>query len=191
MAKTIASGSALQYFYPWPLVLVSCVDEDGKPNIITIGASSICCSHPPIVGVAIGVRQYSLGLINRTEDFGVNIPTLDQLEPSDLCGSISGRSLNKFEEVGWTPQPSTQIESPLIEECPISMECKLVQTAHLGNHDWLMGEIVAVHADESVLGEDGSLDFARTNPALCFYGEYWSLGQKVADWHFARRRGGT
>ena len=188
MGKVQVNGSAIRYFYPWPLVLVSCVDEHGKPNIITIGASSICCAHPPVVGVAIGVRQYSLGLINRTMDFGVNIPTLEQLEQSDVCGSISGRNCNKFEEVGWTPQPSLEIKSPLIEECPVSMECKLVQTAHLGNHDWLMGEIVAVHADEAFLASDGSLDFARANPALSFYGEYWSIGEKAADWHFARRR---
>ena len=177
----------ISYFYPWPLVLVSCVDEAGKPNIITIGASSVCSAHPPTVGVAIGVRQYSLGLVNATQDFGVNIPTADQLWESDYCGSVSGRSMSKFESAGFTPQESAIIRSPLIEECPVSMECKLIHTAHLGDHDWLIGEIVAVHAGEAVLTSSRRLDRARTNPVFSFWGEYWSVGEKLADWHYALR----
>ncbi|MGD2175828.1 MAG: flavin reductase family protein [Candidatus Brocadiaceae bacterium] len=175
------------HFYPWPLVLVSCVDEAGKPNIITIGASSVCSAHPPTIGVAIGVRQYSLGLISGTQDFGVNIPTAEQLWQSDYCGSVSGRNMEKYEAAGFTPQASALIKSPLIEECPMSMECKLIHTAHLGDHDWLIGEIVAVHADEGVLTSSQRLDCSKTNPVFSFWGEYWSVGERLAGWHYALR----
>lgn len=186
MAKTRLEPD-ISYFYPFPLVLVSCVDEAGKPNIITIGASSVCSEQPPTVGIAIGVWQYSLGLINATQDFGVNIPTAEQLWQSDYCGSASGRSMNKFEAAGFTPQPAALITSPLIQECPVSMECKLIHTAHLGHHDWLIGEIVAVHADEAVLTSGRRLDHAKTNPLFLFWGEYWSVGEKLADWHYTLR----
>ncbi len=187
MGKVRIERPSVQWFYPWPLVLVSCVDDQGKPNIITIGASSICSSNPPTVGVAIGVRQYSLGLIQNTQDFGVNIPGADQLPEADLCGCISGRDCNKFDVVGWTPQPSVEIKSPLIAESPISLECRLVHTAHLGNHDWLIGEIVAVHAQDDILTDAGALDHAKTNPVFSFWGEYWSIGEQLAQWHFAKR----
>ena len=188
MPKQLMKSPSSRYFYPWPIVLVSSVDERGKPNIITIGASSICSSNPPTVGVAIGTAQYSLTLIEQTQDFGVNIPCADQLAQTDYCGSHSGRTMNKFEAAGLTPMPSTQITSPLIEECPVSMECKLVDTVNLGNHDWLIGEIVAVHVDDAVLDEQGRFDPANTNPLLGFWGEYWTAGERLEKWHHVRRK---
>ena len=186
MGKVQLSRPGIGYFYPWPLVLVSCVDEQGKPNIITIGASSVCSANPPCVGVAIGTRQYSLGLINRTRDFGVNLPDRSQLFASDLCGTISGRSLNKFEAAGLTVQPSAIITSPLIAECPVSLECRVVETVHLGSHDWVIGEIVAAHVAEEFLS-DGQLAHDRLDPLICYWGEYWSIGEKLEDWQFTRQ----
>jgi len=105
----------------------------------------------------------------------------------DFCGSKSGRNMNKFEAAGFTVQRSLLIRSPLIEECPVSMECKLIETVHLGNHDWLIGEIVAVYCDESILDEAGNFDPSKCNPLFAFWSEYWSIGAKLADWHFMRR----
>ncbi|MCD6350629.1 MAG: flavin reductase family protein [Armatimonadetes bacterium] len=186
MAKKQMCDPSSRYFYPWPIVLVSCVDEGGKPNIITIGASSICSSNPPTVGIAVGTMQYSLELINRTKDFGVNLPTADQVWEADFCGSQTGRKINKFEATGFTVQEPAVIQSPLIAECPMSMECKLIETVHLGNHDWLIGEIVAVHCDESVLDERGRFDPSKCNPIFAFWNEYWSVGEKLAEWHYSR-----
>lgn len=185
MSKIVMKTPSIVYYYPWPIVLVSCVDESGKPNIITIGASSVCSAHPPTVGIAVGVRQYSLGLINATQDFGVNLPRSDQLWQADYCGCVSGRTMNKFEAAKFTPQQATKITSPLIRECPVSMECKLIHTLHLGDHDWLVGEVVAVHVDEEILDERGHLDNTKLNPLLSLHGEYWSAGEKLEDWHYA------
>ncbi len=187
MAKRKMDSPSSRYFYPWPLVLVTSVDSDGKPNIMTVAASSICSSNPPTVGVAIGTMQYTLELIQQTGDFGVNLPRRDQVKQVDLCGSVSGRDANKFELAGFTVQEPTVIRSPLIAECPVSMECKVVETVHLGNHDWVIGEIVAVHCDESVLDENGRFDPSKADPIWCFWNEYWSIGEKLAEWHFSRR----
>ena len=186
MAKVVIDRPGNKHLYPWPLVLVSCVDADGKPNIITIGASSVCSAHPLVVGVAMGIRQYSYELMKATGDFGVNIPDTAQLFGADYCGSISGRHTNKFDDLEWTATPGTKIASPLIEECPVSLECKIVEVAHLGSHDWVMGEAVAVHVEESLLDGD-SIVFERTDPVWSFFGEYWSVGEKICDWHKAER----
>jgi flavin reductase (DIM6/NTAB) family NADH-FMN oxidoreductase RutF len=185
VAKVRLSTPSSRYFYPWPLVLVSCVDRRGKPNIITVAASSICSSNPPTVGVAIGIAQYSRALIEQTRDFGVNLPRRDQLWQVDFCGSVSGRQVDKFEAAGFTVQPATQIKSPLIAECPVSMECKLVHTVHLGHHDWIIGEIVAVHCDEALLDERGEFDTSKCAPIFCFWNEYWSVGE---EWHYSRHQ---
>lgn len=186
MGKVEIKHPTSRFFFPWPVVLVSCIDEDGKPNIITIGASSICSSNPPTVGVAIGTAQYSLGLIKRTKDFGVNLPTEELLWQTDFCGSQSGRNMNKFEAAGLTVQPARLIQSPLIAECPVSMECKLLHAISLGNHEWLIGEIVAVHCDEEILDQRGELDTSKVHPIFSHWAEYWSVGQRLQDWHFSR-----
>ncbi len=185
MAKRQIANPTVRHFYPWPLVLVSCISQDGKPNIITIGASSVCCSQPLIIGIAIGVHQYSYELIKATGDFGVNIPHVEQLRGADYCGCVSGRNTNKFEDLGWAPQPATEITSPLIQECPVSLECRIAEVAHLGNHDWVMGEVVAASIDESILVGD-RIDPVKTAPVFSFYGEYWSVGERLEGWNFAR-----
>ena len=185
MARIVIDRPDNRHFWPWPLVLVSCVDAAGKPNIITIGASSVCSAHPLVIGVAMGVRQYSYELIKATGDFGVNIPDTSQLYGSDYCGSVSGRRTNKFEDLGWTPQPAVKIASPLIAECPLSLECKVVEVAHLGSHDWVMGEAVAAHVDERILDGD-EIVWERTDAVWSFFGEYWSVGEKLCDWHGAK-----
>ena len=182
MPKTLLPRPTITSFFPWPIVLVSTVDEAGKPNIITLGASCVCCADPPVIGIAMGLSRYSLGLMQRTGDFGVNLPTAEQARETDFCGSRSGRDTDKFAECGFTAQPATQITSPLILECPVSFECKIVQTAHLGSHDWVMGEIVAVHIAEELLDERGNLASARVHPLLSLWGEYWTLGEKLERW---------
>ncbi len=186
MSKKTLPRPASRYFYPWPIVLVTTIDNSGKPNIITIGASSICSSNPPMVGVAIGTAQYSLSLIEERGDFGVNLPRAGQVYEVDFCGSRSGRTVDKFETLGWTAQESSIITSPLIQECPVSMECQLRHSLQLGNHTWVIGEIVAVHVEEELLGADGSLDLAAAEPLISGWGEYFSLGEKIADWHYSR-----
>ncbi len=184
MAKVLIDRPNNGHFYPWPLVLVSCVSEEGVPNIITIGASSVCSAHPLIIGVAMGIRQYSYELMQATGDFGVNIPHTDQLFGADYCGGVSGRRTDKFADLEWTATPAAKITSPLIEQCPVSLECKIVEIAHLGSHDWVMGEAVAAHVDESILDGDG-IAYDRTDPVWSFFGEYWSVGEKLCDWHGA------
>ena len=165
---------------------MSTVGTANKPNIIAIGASSICASNPPIVGLAIGRAQYSLSLINETGDFGVNLPTADQMQQVDICGTRSGQTVDKFSACGFTPQPASQIRAPLIKECPVSMECELLQTVALGTHEWVLGKIVAVHIDEEILDENGNFDSSRAKPLLAFWSEYWSVGEKLGDWHYTR-----
>ncbi|HCU35297.1 MAG TPA: flavin reductase family protein [Armatimonadetes bacterium] len=186
MAKVHMDRPSASYFYPWPLVLVSCVSTDGKPNIITIGASSVCSSNPPTVGIAIKPARYSYGLIKASGDFGVNIPGPEQLEAADRCGWLSGAEVDKFAETGLTAQASRAITSPLVAECPVSLECRLIQTVPLGSHDWLIGEVVAAHVDEALLDEDGRFRPCSEQALFCFGGDYRRVGDQIAGWFFTR-----
>ena len=168
-----------ELLYPCPITLVTSVDKEGKPNIIPIAWVGVACRDPPIIGIAMRPSRHSDQLISQTKEFVVNIPTIDLLWETDYCGKVSGRDHDKFLETKLTPVASKKVKPPLIGECPVNLECVLRQTVKLGTHDLFLGEVVAVHVDESILGEDGKIDFSKARPIVYNRGEYWSLGERV------------
>jgi flavin reductase (DIM6/NTAB) family NADH-FMN oxidoreductase RutF len=163
--------------YPVPLVLVTSVNEQGKPNMITLAWVGTVCSKPPQVAVAIRPGRYSHAVISQTGEFAINIPNEDLLPAVDQCGHLSGARTDKFAQTGLTPEPASQIQPPLIAECPVNLECKLTQTIPLGSHDLFISEIVAVHVDEELLDERGSIDYSKAKAVAYLGNEYWSLGK--------------
>ena len=178
--------------YPTPAALITSVAPDGKPNIITLGeVFNLSLRTPVIVGIAIRKATYSHGLISRSGEYVVNMPTTHMLEAVDRCGSVSGRQVDKFAAFGLTPVPATVVKPPLIAECPVNLECRVIRVEETGDHDLFQGQVVAAHVDESLLDEQGRIRPDRLD-VLCFMynfdfgGEYWSLGRKLNDTWFTR-----
>ena len=183
----VALTPGSRHFYAWPLVLVTCADEASKPNIITIASSSPCSATPPTIGIAVAPARYSHHLIAERGEFGVNIPRAADLEKVDLCGCISGRDHDKFAETGFTAIPGAVISAPLIAECPVNLECRLVHTANLGSHDWFIGEIVAARGDADLVDAEGRVDSEKLSGVFSWRGRYCAPGQKLQEWGFAGR----
>ena len=133
--------------YPNPVMLVSS-SHKRKDSIITLAWGGTCSSSPPTVGIAIRKNRFSYDLIANSKEFVVNIPTTEMLEEVELCGTKSGRDIDKWKECNFTKKKSTVVKTPFIQECPVSMECKLKQIVELGTHDLFLGEVVALHLDE-------------------------------------------
>jgi flavin reductase (DIM6/NTAB) family NADH-FMN oxidoreductase RutF len=174
--KQVKAETAL---FPLPVVLVTSTDKSGKPNIITLAWAGIICSEPPMLSISIRPGRYSHGLIKEQMEFAVNIPTSLIVRQTDICGTISGRSHDKFKETGLNPEPAAVIKSPLIKECPVNLECKVKDIIPLGTHDMFIAEIVSVHVDESVVSASGKVDHSKAKPFSYNWGEYWSLGEKI------------
>jgi flavin reductase (DIM6/NTAB) family NADH-FMN oxidoreductase RutF len=179
---------SIGHCYSWPFVLVTCADEQAKPNIIAIAASSGCSADPPTIGIAVAPARYSHGLIATRKEFGVNIPTQSCLAKADLCGCVSGRDTDKFASAGFTALPGLVISVPLIAECPVNLECRLVHTAHLGSHDWFIGQVVAVRADERVVTAEGRVDPERVEGVFSWWGRYCAPGAPLEGWGFSQQR---
>ncbi len=182
MGKKVMLKPSCTYFYPWPMTLVTCMTADKKPNIITIGAASVCSSVPPTIGIAVAPQRYSHGLIAASGEFGINLPSPEQVEVTDFCGTRSGRDTDKFAAAGLTMQASAIISAPLIAECPVSLECKLIDTVKLGSHDWMIGEVVAAHVSEDLLNADGQFQPSADHALFCFGGDYHTVGAQIARW---------
>ena len=173
--------------FPCPVVLVTCVDSDGKPNIITIAWVGTVCSDPPTLGLGIRPKRHSYRLVEDSGEFVVNIPTEEILEEADFCGMVSGRAVDKFSEIGLTAEPSEKVKPPFIRECPVNMECILKKKIPLGSHHLFLGEIVRVHIDQGILNEEGEIDFTKVAPFVYNQGEYWSLHQKIGVYGFSKK----
>jgi flavin reductase (DIM6/NTAB) family NADH-FMN oxidoreductase RutF len=158
--ETLSSTGAL---------LVS-VDEKGKPNAMAIGWGTIgFVWRMPVFVVLVRPSRYTYGLIEKAGDFTVNIPGPDLKEIVESCGSVSGRSEDKFAKTGLVPLPSTEVKSPIIKQCIINYECKVVHKNDViqnilsreiiescypkGDfHRLYYGHIVCVHADTDLPG---------------------------------------
>ena len=174
--------------FPCPVVLVTCLDNEGNPNIITLAWVGTVCSEPPIIAVGIRPTRYSYGLIKSNKEFVVNIPTTKILRESDYCGVSSGKNVEKFSETKLTKQKAENVKSPLIKECPVNIECKLKEVIPLGAHDLFLGEIVQVHVDNEILDEKGNIDFKKADPFVFNQGEYWSINKKLGNYGFSNKK---
>lgn len=173
--------------FPCPVVLVTCVDSKGTPNIITLAWVGTVCSEPPTVGLGIRPSRYSHKLIKDSKEFVVNIPPAKFIKETDFCGVVSGKDVDKFSEIKLTPEPADKVQAPLIRECPVNMECALKNVIPLGAHDLFLGEIVQVHVDEDVLDEKGHIDFKKADPFVYNVGEYWNLNKKIGTYAFTKQ----
>jgi flavin reductase (DIM6/NTAB) family NADH-FMN oxidoreductase RutF len=185
MAKV--QRNAATELYPVPAVVVSCVDAQGRPNLITLAWVGTVCSEPPMLSIAVRPGRYSHALIKEAQEFVVNLPRADQVQAVDVCGTVSGREQDKFAAAGLTPEPAAYVKAPLVKEFPVNLECRVRQTLSLGSHDLFLGEIVCVHADEEVLDEAGRLAVERLKPLAYVNGAYCAVGGIVGAWGFSRK----
>jgi flavin reductase (DIM6/NTAB) family NADH-FMN oxidoreductase RutF len=121
----------------FPTVLVTC-----EENIVTLALVHIFSFNPPLIGIGIAPKRHSHGLINKNKEFVVNMPTKNLLSQTNFCGTKSGRDTDKFKETGLTKEASKIVKSVSIKECPVNLECKVVQEIETGDHKWFIGEVV-------------------------------------------------
>jgi flavin reductase (DIM6/NTAB) family NADH-FMN oxidoreductase RutF len=174
--------------YPSPAALVTSVDDDGKPNIVTLGECfNVSIRQPIIVGIAIRTATYSHGLIRRRGEFTVNLPTMGLLEKVDGIGMISGRDCDKFERFGLTPLPAVRVAPPLIAECPVNLECKVLSEQQVGDHQLFLGEVLVQHVDADKLSADGQPDPRKMGMFVFALQTYLAVGDVTGTLGFSRR----
>jgi flavin reductase (DIM6/NTAB) family NADH-FMN oxidoreductase RutF len=171
---------------PVPVVLVSCGHGE-QANIITIAWTGILCSNPPQVGIGVRPSRHSHGLIQETGEFVVNVTDEGLIGEMEYCGHVSGREVDKFATQGLTPVPGSAVQTPIIAECPINIECQVSHTLSLGSHDLFVGQVVAVQFSQEVLDERGRVDSGKLKPILFTGDEYWGLGSLLGRYGFSNR----
>lgn len=164
---------------PVPAVMVTCIDREGKPNIITLAWVGTINSEPPMISISVSKARYSYRLIKEKGEFVVNLTTKKLAFATDLCGVKSGRGVDKFKIAKLTPEKAAKVEAPLIKESPVNIECIVRQTIELGSHVMFISEVVAVNVDESLIDEKGKLSLDKADLICYSHGEYWSLDKPL------------
>jgi len=185
MSKQFWKGSVL--LAPVPAALVSCGTVE-KPNVLTVGWTGIVCTHPPMTYISIRPERFSHDIIKNSGEFVINLTTSAMIKKTDFCGVKSGRNTDKFKACGFHALPSHEISAPIIEECPVSLECKVTEIKPLGSHTMFLAEIVGIDVDEKYIDSKNKLNLQQCGLAAYSHGEYFALGRKLGDFGFSVRK---
>ena len=169
---------------PLPPVMAT-VGNMERANIITIGWTGILSSDPPRTYISVRPQRHSHGMLKEGMEFVINLPTVPLARAVDYAGIFTGAKVNKFKECRLTKTESLKVAPPTIAECPVAIECKVYEVVSMGTHDVFLADIVSVSCDESILDENGRLQFDKANLLAYAHGEYFALGEKIGSFGFS------
>lgn len=174
--------------YPLPAIMVTCADENGKANIITLAWTGTVCTNPALAYISVRPERYSYEIIKRTKEFAINLTTEELVFATDYCGVKSGKDIDKFKEMKLTKEKGAFIKAPLIKESPVNIECKVIDITEYGSHHMFVAEVLAVHADSKYMDEKGKFDLSKSNPIVYSHGEYFALGKKLGKFGYSVKK---
>lgn len=184
MAKTLWKPGTM--IYPVPAVMVSCGHNPEDFNIITIAWTGVINSNPPMVYISIRPERHSFDIIKNTGDFVINLTTKKLAFATDWNGVKSGRDFNKAKETKLTYGESSVVKSPIINESPLCLECRINQIIPLGTHHMFIAEVVAVQADNEFLDEKtGKFDLEKAELIAYAHGHYYELGNLIGRFGYS------
>lgn len=156
--KEASKKGALQ---PAPKVIVSCRGLDGEENALVVGYCGNCSYAPPMVMVGIVPSRYSYQMIKESGCFVVNLAGKDDQETFDYLGKVSKRDENKLEKMNVRREDGKVVKAPILVDCPVNIECTIVDSIMTGSHEMFIGKVEYVHANADLLNEDGCIDFSK------------------------------
>jgi flavin reductase (DIM6/NTAB) family NADH-FMN oxidoreductase RutF len=158
MKVEVPKAQATRLINAGGVILVSSCYKD-KANIITIAWHTPISKDPGLIGIAIAKSHLSYELIQKSEEFIINVPHADLLKQTIACGSISGSKVDKFKESGLTAEKADKlIKTPRIKECIGHIECYLRDIRDIGDHGLFIGEVISASAQEGLFNETWQVD---------------------------------
>lgn len=172
---------------PVPPTLVSC-GTLAAPAVLTVAWAGTLNTKPPRTYISVRPTRHSYPILKETGEFVINLPPASLVRAVDLCGCKTGATADKFALAGLTAAPAAKVAAPLIEECPLCLECRVFDTVPLGSHEMFLADIVAVDVDEALVDDAGRLHLDRAGLLAYAHGEYFALGAKVGSFGFSVRK---
>ena len=163
-----------------PTLLVGANVHD-KPNFMAVAWGGIANSDPPMISVAIRHNRHTLTGIRQNLTFSINVPSSNLVKEADYCGIVSGSKVDKADVCKFTVFYGKLNNAPLIEQCPVNLECSVVHILNLGSHSLIIGRIEETYVSESCL-TDGKPDENKIKPVIFSTSrQYYALEEFLAD----------
>lgn len=182
MKKTIWKSGT--FIYPLPAVMVSCGDME-KSNIITVAWTGIMNTNPAMCYISVRPERYSYNIIKETGEFAINLTTKELAYATDWCGVKTGAKVDKFKEMKLTKQKAENIKCPLIEESPISIECKVKEIKELGSHHMFIADVLSIDVAEKYIDDKGAFDISKCELIAYANGGYYKLDKKIGKFGYS------
>jgi len=166
-------------FIPMPVSIVGAMCN-GKENYMAVGWITRANGNPPMIAIGIGNKHLTWKGIVENGEFSVNFPAAKDLLKTDYIGLISGAKEDKSRL--YTAHYGDLKKAPLIEECPLSLECKLVEKINLPTHTLFVGEIIGVYADKEYM-DNNNFNYEKAGAFFLTMidNTYWSFGKKIGN----------
>lgn len=168
---------------PRPIGWISTVDKEGNFNLAPFSFFNAICANPPhllfspMIRSTDGNEKDTLRNVRDTGEFVVNIVTEDLAEAMNLTATEFPEKVNEFTIAELETSPSSAVRAPRVAESPLHFECKLAQILEFGDQpgggSLVIGRIVHLHVDESVLFGGDKIDLARLRPIGRLAGNYY------------------
>ena len=163
--------------YPMPVLIIGTYGEDGTPNAMNAAWGGIVDTN--LIGICLADHKTTRNIFAR-KAFTVSMADAENMVAADYVGIVSGNSVpDKVARAGFHVTKSEHVDAPMIDELPLTLECKLV--SYDEETELLLGEVVNVSVDERALDENGKLDVAKLH-IITFDSanhDYFALGEKV------------
>ena len=166
--------------YPMPVYIIGTYGADGTPNAMNAAWGGI--SEETEISICISADHKTTENILSRKAFTVSMATAKYIAACDYVGIVSGnKEPDKFTKAGFHATKSEFVDAPLIDELPMALECELISYDRESCR--LVGRIVNVSADESVLGDNGKVDVSKLQPITFdpMNNHYLVLGEKVGQ----------
>lgn len=170
------------YLFPMPVLMIATYGENDKVDVMNMAWGGICAEN--MVALNITETHKTAKNIKERKAFTISIADTDHVVEADFFGIASGNKMDdKFERSGLHAVKSDKVDAPIIEEFPITLECKVVEIQQGKGGFRVLGEIINALVDEKVLDENGKIDPTKLNAFVFdqFQHGYYKIGEKVGQ----------
>lgn len=164
--------------------MVSCGTME-KSNIITVAWTGIINTDKPMCYISVRKERYSHDFISKQKEFVINLTNEKLVFATDWCGVKTGAKVDKFKEMHLTKEQAKFVKCPIIQESPVSIECKVKEVRNLGSHDMFLAEILSIDAEKQYIDKKGAFDITKCNLITYANGKYFTLGKQVGKFGYS------
>lgn len=148
---------------PKPNLVVTVRDSEGNDNALVVAYAGNCSYAPPMIMVGIVPSRHSYHMIKENGCFVAHLLDKSQTKLFECAGFKSGRDSNKLSDYDIKLSDGAVVNAAVIDECPVAIECTVVDSIMTGSHEMFIGKVEYVHCEENLVDEKGNIDIKKLN----------------------------